>query len=211
MTTAPAAATVPSRRLAWLVTGAFVLAGSIMLIDPFTDTTQSPPPSQEFVDEPDLYMEDAVITQYRPAGDIKYKLAADQIRRFENDNLTRLVEPRLQLYRDVQPPWVVASRHGYVRNRPNAAGTPEEVVFLRENVVLSRHYDDGRHLRLQTPSLHVFPDRHYAETDQNVMIDTDVGRTTAVGLKGDLQRELLFLSSTARERVHTIVLPGQFK
>ena len=64
---------------------------------------------------------------------------------------------------------------------------------------------------MRTPALYLYPDRQYAETDQDVIIDTDVGRTKAVGLQGDLQQGLLNLFSSADQRVHTIVLLGQFK
>jgi lipopolysaccharide export system protein LptC len=66
-------------------------------------------------------------------------------------------------------------------------------------------------VKLTTDALYVYPDRRYAETDRPVMIDTNSGRTTAVGLKGDLSRGLLQLFSAADAKVHTIVLPDQFK
>ena len=53
--------------------------------------------------------------------------------------------------------------------------------------------------------------RQFAETDQPVIIDTNSGRSSAVGLSGDLNSSLLKLSSIASERVHTIVMPDQFK
>jgi hypothetical protein len=43
------------------------------------------------------------------------------------------------------------------------------------------------------------------------MIDTDVGRTKAAGLQGELQQGLFRLFSSERERVHTIVLRPQFR
>ena len=56
-----------------------------------------------------------------------------------------------------------------------------------------------------------YPDRQYAETSRNVMITTDVGRTKAAGLQGELQQGLIRLFSNERERVHTIVLRSQFR
>ena len=64
---------------------------------------------------------------------------------------------------------------------------------------------------MRSPSIVLYPDRQYAETDQDVMIDTAVGRTQAAGMKGELQRGLLNLYSKPEQRVHTIVLPNQFK
>lgn len=194
-----------------MVTGALLLAGVVLLADPF-----DPPPGpvelpEELAGEPDLYMEDVIITQYRPNGRMKYQLASHQIRHFERDNLTRLAAPRLTLHNETQPPWKIESDHGYIRHRTNPAGVSEEVVFLRRNVKLEQRYDDGRRLRLECPSLYIFPDRQYAETQQNVIVDSDISRTTGVGFQGDLQHGVLKLFSSARQRVHTIFLPEQFK
>jgi len=43
------------------------------------------------------------------------------------------------------------------------------------------------------------------------MIDTNAGRTMAVGLTADLAAGLLELSSNETQRVHTTVLPSQFR
>ena len=194
-----------------MLVGATLVGALALFSDPFTDT----PPAQQLPDElagePDLYIKDATISQFRPNGQMKYRLLSPHIRHFERNDLTRLAAPRLTLHNDSNPPWQIESETGYIRRRAGNSGPPEEVVFLRKNVLLEQRYDDGRRLRLETPSLYIYPDRSYAETEQNVMIDTDVGRTTAVGLQGDLQRGLLKLSSSEQQRVHTIILPGQFK
>ena len=100
-------------------------------------------------------MENALITQFQLNGEMKYQLAAVQIRHFERDNLTRLAAPILTLHSDSQPPWKVESDHGYIRRRTGAAGASEEVVFLRRNVTLEQRHNDGRRLRLRTPSLYI--------------------------------------------------------
>ena len=76
---------------------------------------------------------------------------------------------------------------------------------------MAQQFPDGRSFELRTPSITLYPDREYAETDQDVMITTHAGRTTAVGLQGNLNQGLLQLSSNDERRVHTILLPDQFK
>ncbi len=188
-----------------------VAAGIWFLFGQFNETFVNPDLPAELADEPDLYIEGAVITQFRKDGLIKYRLASREIRHFERDKLTRLQTPELDLYNVDTPPWHITSIRGYIRERPLLSGDVEEVVFLRESVTVRQQFTDGRYLSLHSPSLYLYPDRQYAETDQDVMIDTEVGRTLAVGLEAYLERGLLKLSSTAEQRVHTIVLPGQFK
>lgn len=189
------------------------VAGVLLLSEPL-----EPKPEEEFLpagiaEEPDLYIEDAVITQYLPSGTVHYRLISKLLRQFEADELVRLTEPRLVVNSETRPPWRVRSAHGYVRRLRGSKdqGGGEEVVFLRDDVQLEQREPDGRHVRLTTSTLYVFPEREYAETDRDVMIDSHAGRTTATGLKGDLQRGLLQLSSSDRRRVHTILLPDQFK
>ena len=175
---------------------------------------QLPP---ELEGEPDVYMERATITQYAESGHYRYKLFSENIRYFEKQQLTRLTEPRLAIYRRSDPetqtnttqaPWLIESAHGYIRQRKD---TNREVVFLRENVRLKHTPSTGPAMTLRTESLYVYPHRQFAETDQPVMIDSTVGRTKAAGFEGDLNTGLLTMSSSVEQRVHTIVLPSQIK
>ncbi|MEZ5558771.1 MAG: LPS export ABC transporter periplasmic protein LptC [Pseudomonadales bacterium] len=173
---------------------------------PRDDIETAPEPD----DQPDLYMENAVIRQFRDDGSLTYRLSAAEIRHYERDQLTRLTEPRLTLLSPDRPPWEVQASSGYLR-RQTIEGAEQEVVFLRENVVLEQRTVGGELVRLTTASLYLYPDREYAETEHDVIIDADVGRTLAVGLEGDLQRGLLKLLSVPDRPVHTILLPDQFK
>ena len=72
-----------------------VVAGVVLLSEPL-----EPKPEEEVVpdgiaDEPDLYIEDAVITQYLPSGTVHYRLVSKLLRQFEAEELVRLTEPRL--------------------------------------------------------------------------------------------------------------------
>ena len=200
------------RRSFWSILGlAGIGAGFWFLFGQLNDAPETIDLPAELADEPDLYIEGAIITQFREDGKLKYRLASEAIRHFELEKLTRLRAPELDLYGTDTPPWHLASDRGYIRDRPSLSGEVEEVVFLRESVSVRQQFKDGRYTNLHAPSLYLYPDRQYVETDQDVMIDTEVGRTLAVGLEAHLERGLLKLSSTAEHRVHTIVLPGQFK
>jgi len=199
------------RWLGLLVASALLTTAAVLLWDPLRQPSPPQQPATTVTGLPDLTMEGAEILQFQPDGTLKYRLKADRIRYFEPRRLTRLEAPRLRLYDPEQPPWTITSRHGYLRRRGGIDQTPEEVVYLREAVTLAQSFDDGRRLELSTETLYLYPDRRYAETDQDVMIDTNAGRTLAGGLQGELDRGLMRLYSNATEQVHTIVLPGQFK
>ena len=161
--------------------------------------------------EPDVYGQNVSFNQLHADGSLHYRLRAKVIRQFNSEELTRMTSPELKLLNQQQPPWDIASNLGYIRKRLAPNGSTEEVVFLREDVELIQTRSDQGVITISSDSFYIYPDRQYAETDQDVMIDTAVGRTKAAGLNADLVTGLLKLSSNSNQRVHTIVLPEQFK
>ena len=195
-------------RWSWLL----VVFGCLALLFSLSDWRHidvAPSEQPAAAGEPDLYMEKATITQFTEDGTVSYKLLSSEVRHYEDDRITRLVAPTMTLFRAPQPPWFARSNEGFVRDTDAADGKTAEVIFLRDDVHLEQR--EPTRIEIMTPTLYVYPDRQFAETDQPVIIDTTSGRTTAVGMSGDLNTSLLNLSSSASERVHTIVLPGQFK
>jgi len=197
------------RYLGW-ATGALVAA---FVVYQLIGRDAPAPDEQEAVmrNEPDIYAEDVLFNQLRGDGSLHYRLQAEVIRQFNRDQLTRLTEPDLHLLNPEQPPWDIGARHGYIRKRPGPDGNPEEVVYLREAVELVQQHPQNGQITLRSESFYIYPNRQFAETDQNVMIDTEVGRTQAAGMTANLQTGLLNLTSNSGQRVHTIVLPEQFK
>jgi len=161
-------------------------------------------------DEPDLLMEDTTITQYDEDGSLRYRLAAREIRHFEQDDVTRLEDPALEMHRAPEPPWSLASRSGTLRPDTRADGGHEEHVLLEDDVRIERRSGE-RFVTVTTDSLDLWPERRFAATDRAVIIDTNAGRTQAVGLTADLASGLLTLSSDETQPVHTVVLPSQFR
>jgi len=190
---------------------ATAIVATVMAVFRNHESDQQPDLPAALADAPDLHMVDATILQYGEDGNLSYRLAAKTIRHFEADGLTRLNSADLLVQNSDEPPWRIAAEEGEIRITPAGEQHAEEVVLLRENVRMEQKYPDGRFVRVETPSIDYYPDRQYAETSRNVMIDTDVGRTMAVGLQGELRRGLLNLFSSDTERVHTIVLRRQFR
>jgi lipopolysaccharide export system protein LptC len=162
-------------------------------------------------EEPDLLIEDAVIRDYRVTGSLRYLLRSPLIQHFEADALTHLTDPNLTLLDAPQPPWEITARRGVIRNASQSRRAGKEEVELIDEVQMLQVFEDGRRYDLRTPNITIYPDREYAETDQNVMITTHAGRTKAVGLQGSLNKGLLKMFSSDEQRVHTIILPHQFK
>lgn len=163
--------------------------------------------------EPDLRLAGATITEFDHTGRLKYRLRAKQMSRFEATTETALVDPTLLIHSDTGAPWNVESRTGKIHDTVDPAGEAEQVVMLRENVVLRQLDKLSGHevLVIRSAAIDLFPVRQFAKSLASVMIDSDVGRTQAASMQGDLKTGQLHLSSDAEQPVHSIVLPTQFK
>ena len=128
-------------------------------------------------------------------GSLRYLLRSPLIEHFQQQALTRLSEPDLEPHDAPDPPRRITARRGVIRNASETRRNGDEEVELQENVHMRQTYDDGRRYHLRTPSITIYPQREYAETDQNVMITTHAGRTKAVGLEGSLDKGLLKMFS----------------
>lgn len=199
-------------RLIGAVFGSSLVLGAVLFFQPTLREEEGARPEPAPSEEPDLLIEDAVIRQYRQTGSLRYLLRSPLIEHFESDTLTFLTEPDLMLYdAKEEPPWQITARRGVIRNASQRNQAGNEEVELSEDVQMLRVFEDGRRYDLRTPSITIYPNREYAETDQNVMITTHAGRTKAVGLQGSLDTGLLKMFSSDEQRVHTIILPHQFK
>ncbi len=192
----------------WYWGGGAAAAFVLVLVLLASEAPPAPELPPELRDEPDVYIDGAVITQYREDGGIRYRIESDEIRRYERDGLATLDRPLLDLHRPAAPPWRVRAESGVLRTVPGPSGPPEEQLLLRGDVVLQRDLGDGGTLVLSTALLYLYPERQYARTDRPVMIETPGRRSTAAGFEGDLERGWMRLSSAPGQRVHIVVAPG---
>lgn len=211
----------PSALMPLLALAALLAAGTLWTqrtIDADARAQRLPP---ELRDEPDLYIDNAVIHQFNDDGSRKYLLRADRISHFENQHgmqssnpdknpLTRMQQPDLLLTPASAQPWQATANYGYVRQRPTSDGTLEEVVFLRENVELQQQRKPPAFLTMTGTALYLYPDREFVESSESVTITTHTGRTKASSMRGNLATGVLELRG-ATKQVQTIVLPFQFK
>ena len=191
------------RRFAAAAISALVLTVVYM----YSGERAPPPLPPELADEPDIYMEGATITRFGDDGGVRYRLQADRIRQFEDRPVTYFENPAIRLDQESGPPWHASASRGEIRQRSTDDGAREEHLRLSEDVELTRRYDDGRRFELTTTRLDVYPARQHAQTDQAVMIETSLAKTTAAGFEADMERGWVKLLSGPAQRVHVVVEP----
>jgi lipopolysaccharide export system protein LptC len=197
-------------RWQWFVLVVLLVAAFVLVLERRDDVRGTLDVVERSIDEPDFYTEVTAITQFDDDGSVRYRLAAQRISHFEGNALTRLEAPELEMRRSPQPPWSLSARAGTIRQQHDAAGNHHELVVLEDDVRVEQEQARG-FIRVRTELLEIDPERRFARTDRAVMIDTSAGRTEAVGLSADLDGGVLRLSSDASQRVHTTLLPSQFR
>lgn len=153
----------------------------------------------------DLYMLDATIKQYSDDGKLHHELSAERFTHFPLTDWTTLVTPNIILFSDDAIPWAITARQGRMITDSSFR---EEVVELWGDVLAVKQNPDGSFINIQSEELTVYPERDYAETDKNVYIDDNSGRTTAAAMQANFVEGKFSFSSGSSERVHTIFLPA---
>ena len=181
-----------------------------LLMRPGEGAASGLPPA--LAEEPDLYLEDGVVTQYRADGSLDYRLAASRISQFEQprqpgDRLAVLVEPRLALYREDAPPWQVQAAEGTLRQAPATAGGEERVDLRGDVRLVQAAAGEGEVREVRTEALTIYPARQQASTDASVVLLAALGRASAAGLEADLGSGQLTLRSGIGQRVSIVVDP----
>ena len=166
----------------------------------------------ELADEPDAYLRNGVITQYREDGSLHYRLTAEQVSYFNRSDgdFTRLSAIVLHLPSATSPPWRLEAERGRVRSVPAAdqADNVEEEVTLLGDVTLRQDRGDSRFTAVYSDALVVYPARQFVHTDRDVMIVTEASRAKAAGLEADLPSGSMKLFSSGRQRVSIVVEPN---
>ena len=156
--------------------------------------------------EPDLYMLNATISQFGSDGELQHRITANRFTHFPLTDLTTMKSPALALGRTQDAnPWEITSIEGRILP---SSDYREEIVELWSDVLASQSGNGSAFVNLRTNSLTIYPARDFAETDEQVIITNQSGRTTAVGMKAFLNIGKFMLFSTAEHRVTTLFLPN---
>ena len=155
---------------------------------------------ESFMDQPvssvdenviDYYAVNTHTHQYLPDGGLQYEMTADKVEHIKATDVTLLTTPDLQMYRGTEFPWHVQSKQGEV----SPGG---EQVELIDSVRVARTDEKQRTTIITSSRMTVFPQKQYAQTDQDVRIDAEGGVTTAKGMKAYLKDSRMDLLSNVR-------------
>jgi len=137
------------------------------------------------------------VTRMRPDGHPAHRLQVAQLRHFSEDDTTELEQPRLTIHQDDTPPWEIRADRAW-------ASADGERILLRDEVLITRDGDDDdRPVRIETRELWVHPEEDYAETHEQVRVESESDWLEAVGMQAWLRppSRLKFLSEVRGHHV----------
>ena len=155
---------------------------------------------ERFLDKPvaqvdegliDYYATNAYSIQYLPDGKVQYELTSDKVEHLKVAEVSLLTNPDLNLYRGTEFPWHVTSKRGEV----NPDGTEVELI---DSVRVARTDAQNRDTIITSSRMTVFPQKQYAQTEQDVRIDGAGGVSTGKGMKAYLKESRIHLLSNVR-------------
>lgn len=116
-------------------------------------------------------------TQMNESGLADSTLTADFAANYSDNIGTELTNPRMTVFKQDAPPWIVRSETGHISPGGNQ-------IFMNGPVFIDRAAAENvRAVNIKTTNLRVFPSRNYAETDDWAELVSGLDRISGVGMK----------------------------
>jgi lipopolysaccharide export system protein LptC len=155
------------------------------------------------LNEPDLYMINASISQINSRGELQSKIAAERFTHYPLTDVTALDRPNLELFaQDSDMPWTISSSQGRLLE---GSKYRKQAVELWNSVLAEKEGPSGEKTTFTTQTLQVYPDENLAESDAEVSIFTRNTKTSAAGLRANLNQDEFAFYSSAKQRVITTI------
>ena len=164
---------------------ALIVSASWLLHDKPTSTEQSAAPEQQTGHlaghQVDYYLRGLQATTMGPDGKPARTLSAAQVKHFQDDETTELIEPQLLVFQGDLPPWKIQADSGWV-------SSDGSLVLLNDKVSIERAGGTAsKPILIETANLRIQPREDYAETDEQVRVRSEQDWLDATGMKAWLR------------------------
>jgi lipopolysaccharide export system protein LptC len=152
---------------------------------------------------PDYRIDNFSATQMDESGEPHRRLSAVELRHYPDDDSNEIESPRLTLFEQSGPPWLVRSETAWVSGDGNLIRLHGEVFIDREPGARTRP------VHIKTREVLLKRDEDYAETDQPVRIASELDWTTSDKGAQLWLEETLRMKLLGRVRGEMIVTSGE--
>ncbi len=165
-----------------------VLAGLSFWLEQVTEVPLIPNDGKTRHD-PDTLVERLVVHRHGPDGALKYKLTAERMEHYPDDESSLVLSPRLTSYRPDSPEVVLTGRQAIVTQQGKH-------VLVQEDVVVTRAaFADRAELVARTPELTVLPEDGKAYNQHPVHITQGESWMRGIGVQVDNNQGTFSLQS----------------
>ena len=141
-----------------------------VLLNRTVDLDQQVEAAPARLNEPDLFMTQASISQINEEGNLTSKISADRFTHYPLTDVTTLELPRVALYTpNLTGPWTISSTKGRLLG---VSVYRKQSVELWSTVRAEKSNPDGSKTTFITDALNVYPSENLAESDTPVTIFT---------------------------------------
>ena len=174
-----------------------------VLLNRTVDLDQQVEAAPARLNEPDLFMTQASISQINEEGNLTSKISADRFTHYPLTDVTTLELPRVALYTpNLTGPWTISSTKGRLLG---VSVYRKQSVELWSAVRAEKSNPDGSKTTFITDALNVYPSENLAESDTPVTIFTGNTQTKAAKLRANLDQDTFLFNSNATQRVVTTI------
>lgn len=143
--------------------------------------------------DPDYIMHNFVTTQTDVNGALRYKLAAEEMKHFPDQDSTDLIKPRFTRFAKDKPYTKLEGDTG------NVSSDGEEVDVLGNVLVLREAFGEKGVMTIETDALKILPNEEYAATDRPVVIKQAPGTVVhATGMIYEQKQQTVTLLHNVR-------------
>jgi len=155
------------------------------------------------LNEPDLFMTHASISQINEEGSLTSKISADRFTHYPLTDVTTLELPRVALYTpNLTGPWTISSDKGRLLG---VSVYRKQSVELWSAVRAEKSNPDGSTTTFVTDTLNVYPSENLAESETPVTIFIGNTQTRAARLRANFDQDTFLFNSNESQRVITTI------
>jgi lipopolysaccharide export system protein LptC len=143
--------------------------------------------------DPDFILNNFITTRTDENGDLRYRLTAQEMRHYPDDDTTELELPHFTRFEIDKPYTQIEGRKGFV------SSDAEKIEFVEDVKVVRQAYNGKGEMVVLTDHLDVFPNEERAVTDRPVVI-TQEPKTVihATGMIYDKKKETVELKQRVK-------------
>jgi lipopolysaccharide export system protein LptC len=134
---------------------------------------------------------------FTPEGQQMHTLEAARVVHYPDDDRAELERPALEWYEKDAAPWNLSADAGTLRG---ATSDAEDLLELRDNVVLTRPLENGSTFTARTSRLDAVLATREFSTDQPVTLDSGDMHMDGIGMRGNVRDRHVELLQNVRGR-----------